>query len=118
MWEGKLRAYFRISTESMHFNHMHLYTSGPLTVTRGVLYLKLCGAIPHSSRVSHFPSVSVNSDLVGVSRSVMSVSLQPHGLGLARLFCPWDYPGKNTGAGFHFLLQVVQASRALYGKKN
>ena len=23
----------------------------------------------------------------------------------ARLICPWDLPGKNTGMGFHFLLQ-------------
>ena len=22
-----------------------------------------------------------------------------------RLFCPWDFPGKNTGMGCHFLLQ-------------
>ena len=22
-----------------------------------------------------------------------------------RLFCPWDFPGKNTGVGCHFLLQ-------------
>ena len=29
--------------------------------------------------------------------SVMSDSLQPHGLEPARHFCPWDSPGKNTG---------------------
>ena len=27
-----------------------------------------------------------------------------HGLQPARLPCPWDFPGKNTGVGFHFLL--------------
>ena len=27
----------------------------------------------------------------------MSDSLQPHGLGPARLLCPWDSLGKNTG---------------------
>ena len=37
----------------------------------------------------------------------MSDSLWLHGLGLARLFCPWDFPGKNTGAGCHFLLQEI-----------
>ena len=21
--------------------------------------------------------------------------------------CPWDFPGKNTGVGFHFLLQGI-----------
>ena len=29
----------------------------------------------------------------------MSDSLRPHGLEVARLFCPWDFPGKNTGVG-------------------
>ena len=40
-----------------------------------------------------------------LSHSVMSNSLQPHGLWSARLLQPWDPPGKNTGAGCHFLLQ-------------
>ena len=26
---------------------------------------------------------------------------------VARLLCPWDPPGKNTGVGRHFLLQVI-----------
>ena len=34
---------------------------------------------------------------VGVVSSVVSDSLQPHGLQPARLLCPWDCPGKNTG---------------------
>ena len=28
----------------------------------------------------------------------------PHGLKSFRLLCPWDFPGKNTGVGCHFLL--------------
>ena len=28
-------------------------------------------------------------------------TLQPHGLWLARLHCPWDFPDKNTGVGCH-----------------
>ena len=39
---------------------------------------------------------------VCVSCSVMSDSLRPHGLQLARLLCPWNSPGKNTGVGCHF----------------
>ena len=38
------------------------------------------------------------------SHSVVSNSLQPHGLQPARLLCPWNFPGKNTGVGCHFLL--------------
>ena len=34
-----------------------------------------------------------------VTHSVMSDSLQSHGLQPARLLCPWDFPGKNTGMG-------------------
>ena len=32
------------------------------------------------------------------------LTLQPHGLSPIRLLCPWDFPGKNTGVGCHFLL--------------
>ena len=39
--------------------------------------------------------------------SVMSSSLQSHGLQPARLLCPWNFPGKNTGVGCHFLLQGI-----------
>ena len=40
-------------------------------------------------------------------RSVVSNSLWPHGLWPVRLLCPWDFPGKNTGVGCHFLLQGI-----------
>ena len=33
--------------------------------------------------------------------------LWPHRLQPARLLCPWDSPGKNTGVGCHFLLQGI-----------
>ena len=39
--------------------------------------------------------------------SVVSDSLWPHGLKPARLLCPWNFPGKNTGVGCYFLLQVL-----------
>ena len=31
--------------------------------------------------------------------------LRPHRLQPARLLCPWNFPDKNAGVGFHFLLQ-------------
>ena len=37
----------------------------------------------------------------------MSDSLRSYGLQLARLLCPWDSPGKNTGVGCHALIQVI-----------
>ena len=35
------------------------------------------------------------------------LTLQPHGLQPARLLCPWDSPGKNTGVGCQALLQGI-----------
>ena len=40
--------------------------------------------------------------------SVVSDSVQPHGLQPTRLLRPWDSPGKNTGVGCHFLLQCMK----------
>ena len=37
----------------------------------------------------------------------MSSSLWSHGLKPARLLCPWDFPGKNTGVGCYALLQGI-----------
>ena len=34
-------------------------------------------------------------------------SSQPHELKPTRLLCPWNFPGKNTGGGCHFLLQGI-----------
>ena len=34
---------------------------------------------------------------------VLSNSLWPHGLYPTKLFCPWNFPGKNAGEGCHFL---------------
>ena len=47
------------------------------------------------------------------SRSVVSDSLQPHGLKPTRLLRPWDFPGKNTGVGCHFLLQDIFLTQGL-----
>ena len=45
---------------------------------------------------------------------VMSDSLWPHGLWPARLLRPWDFSGKNTGMGCHFLLQETYGERSKY----
>ena len=41
------------------------------------------------------------------SRSVVSDSLWSHGLQPTRLLGPWNFPGKRTGVGCHFLLQGI-----------
>ena len=50
--------------------------------------------------------------LLLLSLSVMSDSLRPHGLKPIRLLCPWDLPGKNTGVGYHSLLQGIFPTQA------
>ena len=41
-------------------------------------------------------------------RALSHVPLQPHGLQTTRLLDPWDFPGKNTRVGCHFLLQCMK----------
>ena len=43
--------------------------------------------------------------------SVLSNSLQPYGLRLAKLLCPCDSPSKNTGVSCHALLQGIFLTR-------
>ena len=40
--------------------------------------------------------------------SAVSSSLQFRELQPTRLLCPWDFSGKNTGVGCHFLLQCMK----------
>ena len=42
-----------------------------------------------------------------VSVAQLRLVLQSHGLQPARLLCPRNSPGKNTGMGCHFLLQGI-----------
>ena len=46
-------------------------------------------------------------ELRSVSCSVMSDSLQFHGLQPTKLLCPWNSAGKNTRVGSHSLLQGI-----------
>ena len=50
---------------------------------------------------------------VKVSCSVVSDSLQSHELQPARLLCPWNSPGKNTGVGCQLLLQGIVPTQGL-----
>ena len=52
-----------------------------------------------------------------LSHSVVSDSLQPHGLEPTRLLCPWNFPDKNTGVGCCFLLQIILIRRGTFREK-
>ena len=60
-----------------------------------------------------FPSPMHESEKWKWSRSVVSDSLQPHGLQPTRLLHPWDFPGKSTGVGCCCLLPVLHATCGL-----
>ena len=47
------------------------------------------------------------------SLSVLLDSLRPHGLWSARVLCPWDFLGKNSGVGCHSLLQGIFPTQGL-----
>ena len=47
-----------------------------------------------------------NADMLGMRAKSLQL-LQSCGLQPARLLCPWDFPGKNTGVGSQFLLQGI-----------
>ena len=73
-----------------------------------------CLNIGNLSPFSHLGTVKPNCKTVlelreseSVSHSVVSDSLQPHGLEPTRLLCPWNSPGQNTRVGCHFLLQGI-----------
>ena len=46
--------------------------------------------------------------------SVVSNSLGPYGSWPARILCPWNVPGKNTGMDDHFLLQGIFTTQGSY----
>ena len=48
-----------------------------------------------------------------IASDSVSGSLGPHALQPARLLRPWDSPGKNTGVGYHFLLQGIFPTQGL-----
>ena len=55
----------------------------------------------------------IKGGCVCVIYSVVSNSLQPHGLQPARLLCPWDSPGKITRVDCHSLLQRIFPTQGL-----
>ena len=71
---------------------------------------------PLSFEIKGF-KISIGNHLKSLNKevlcSVVSDSLQLHGLQPDRLLCPGNFPGKNTGAGCHFLYQGSSQPRDL-----
>ena len=52
-------------------------------------------------------SLRTNYNVCTCTCSIMSDSLWPCGMWPAKLLWPWNFPGKSTGAGCHFLFQGI-----------
>ena len=72
----------------------------------GFIVTSLWASSMHFGVFTKFSHCSFNICCV-CSWSVVCDSWQPHGLQPAKLLSPWDFPGKNTGVGCHFLLQGI-----------
>ena len=51
--------------------------------------------------------ISPRQEYRSAMRAQLCLARQPHGLQPARLLSLWDFPGKNTRVGCHFLLQGI-----------
>ena len=72
---------------------------------------KLCSFILLSFFSPHPGNRRLESDILHgccCFVTVMFNTLRPHGLSPPRFLCPWDFPGKNTGVGCHFLCQCMK----------
>ena len=69
----------------------------------------LCHILDSTCQRYHMVFVSVRlislSMITSCLVSKSCLALQPHGWQPARLLCPWDFPGRSTGVGSHFLLR-------------
>ena len=82
----------------------------PLQVVAGALGIYLSPALFTCYEIQRVFSLLNHSLLLLLfSRSVTynSAYVQPHILQPARLLSPWDFPGENTGAVWHFLAQGI-----------
>ena len=80
-----------------------------------ISYSNLLNISPHLNTLVlvHLCSQALPSSCVHACLVIQSDSLQPYRLQPARFFCPWDFPGKNTGVGCHFLLQGIFPTQGL-----
>ena len=94
----------------------HFWTSFNLNYLFTRLYLQIVIRLQHVN----FGSETIESITDGESKAWSRKSIKgevlvaqlcptlgPHRLQPTRLLCPWDFPGKDTGVGCHFLLQGI-----------
>ena len=108
-WSDLAAAAAAVGVESIQSICQHISEQLPWERMVMANFVLLDWAMVSRSLIKHYSGFFCEGVFVCVcvSCSVVSNSLQPHGLWPTRLLCPWDFPGKNTGVGCHFLLQRV-----------
>ena len=88
---------------------MNLYNIASVLCLGFLAVMQERSYLPGQESNPHPPALSkiLTTELPGKSfeiesHSVMSHSLRPHGL-----YCPWNFPGQNTGVGSLSLLQGI-----------
>ena len=69
------------------------------------IYFSLKFPVSQHQALMNIPSI-ICCCLLLFAKSCLTL-LWSHRLQPTRLLCPWDFPGKNTGVGCHFLLQGI-----------
>ena len=83
---------------------LSLFQHFPLNCLKALQFIGVTMAESPSCPVSILPS----SAAAAAKSLVVSDSVRPHRWQLTRLPRPWDFPGKNTGVGCHFLVQCMK----------
>ena len=108
-----------LALPSKNLTTCHTSTSTTLAQTTITSYLdyhnSILSACPNSALhvFTQVSKVRAVKCVYMLSHSMVSASLWSYGLWPARLLCPWDSPGKNTGVGCHFLLQGIFLTQGL-----
>ena len=106
---------FSISADSYSFQGQLCFTPSPGPFKEGTTFStrKSTESFCHHSQVT-VPEMSPRyPQMKSFSVAQLSNSMQPHGLYPSRLLYPWDFLGKNTGVGRHFLLQGIFLTQGL-----
>ena len=105
-WEKKkLKVYFSSSSEVSFHPQFFLFIPNLIQASWADIYWSRIGFCVRCCWVARHHSWLIERE--SASCSAVSTSLRPK----ARLLCPWNSPGKNTGVGCHALLQGIFLSQ-------
>ena len=110
-----------IAHENLYFSKTTQYMQGTLSPLwwlwfqnkiRPLLLLSVLGGVLSTLHIPSCFIFSINHAWV-LSHIQLFVAPWTINCQAARLLCPWDFPGKNTGMGCHFLLQGIFLTQGL-----